>query len=157
METKLNQLKSNPLGQLVWIAIMCGLQLFLFKSKVHYDIAVWKRILLLIAAIIVSLPLHELIHFVFMKVFSKGNVKIEFAKDPLGIPGLRAVFFDDVTKIQKLIIFIAPLFFITIVLDILFLFCRTIELLFFIMAMCNAAGCYYDVIDAIITICGEKK
>lgn len=157
METKFNKLKTNPLCQLVWIAIMCGLQLLLFKSKVNYEIAVWKRILLLIVAIVVSLPVHELIHFAFMKVFSKGNVKIEFAKDPLGIPSLRAILYDDVTKIQQFIIFIAPLFFITIVLDIIFIFCGKIELLFFIIAMCNLAGCYYDVIDATITICGDKK
>lgn len=32
-----------------------------------------------------------------------------------------------------------------------------IELLFFIIAMCNSAGCYYDMIDAAITICKEEK
>ena len=157
MGTKLYKLKTNPVGQLVWIAIMCGLQVLLFKSKVNFDIAVWKRILLLIAAIIVSLPVHELIHFVFMKVFSRGDVKIEFAKDPLGIPSLRAVLYDDVTRIQQFIIFIAPLFFLTIVLDMIFIFCGKIELLFFIIAVCNSAGCYYDVIDAAVTICGDKK
>lgn len=157
METKLNNLKTNPLGQIVWIVIMCGLQFLLFKSKVNYDIAVRKRILLLIVAIIISLPVHELIHFAFMKVFCKGNVKIEFAKDPLGSPSLRAISYDEVTKVQQFIIFIAPLFCITIVLDLIFMFCGKIELLFFIIAMCNSAGCYYDVIDAAITICGDKK
>ena len=157
METKFKGLKTNPLGQIIWIAIMCGLHLLLFKTRVNYDIAVWKRIFLLIVAIIVSLPVHELIHFVFMKLFSKENAKIEFAKDPLGIPSLRAILHDKVTKVQQFIIFIAPLFFITIVLDIIFIFCGQIEFLIFIIAMCNSAGCYYDVIDAAITICGNKK
>lgn len=156
MKTELEKLKSNPLGQIIWIAFMCVLHLFLFKSKVNYDIAPWTRILFLLFAIIVSLPVHELIHLVFMKVFSKGNATIEFARDPLGIPSLRAVFHDKVTKVQHVIIFIAPLFFITIVLDIIFIFCGKIELLFFIISMCNAAGCYYDIIDAAITICRGK-
>lgn len=56
-------------------------------------------ILLLLLAILVSLPVHEFIHLVFMKVFSKGNAKIEFAKDPLGLPSLRAVFYGKVTKV----------------------------------------------------------
>ena len=77
METTLKKLKTNPLGQIIWIAIMCGLHLLLFKSKVNYDIAAWKRILLLLLAILVSLPVHEFIHLVFMKVFSKGNAKID--------------------------------------------------------------------------------
>ena len=157
METKFKRLKTNPLGQIIWIAIMCGLHLLLFKTKVNYDIAIWKRIFLLIVAIIVSLPVHELIHFVFMKLFSKGNAKIEFAKDPLGIQSLRTIFHGKVTEVQQFIIFIAPLFFITIVLDIIFIFCEQIEFLIFIIAICNSAGCYYDVIDAAITICGNKK
>lgn len=157
METTFKKLKTNPLGQIIWIAIMCGLHLLLFKSKVNYDIAAWKRILLLLLAILVSLPVHEFIHLVFMKVFSKGNAKIEFAKDPLGLPSLRAVFYGKITKVQRFIIFIAPLLFITIVLDIVFTFCGKIELLLFIIAICNSAGCYYDVIDAAITICGDKK
>ena len=157
METELKKLKNNPLGQIIWIALMCGLHLLLFKSKINYDIAAWKRILLLLLAILVSLPVHELMHLLFMKVFSKGNAKIEFAKDPLGLPSLRAVLYDKVTKVQLFIIFIAPLLFITIVLDIIFIFCGKIELFLFIIAVCNSAGCYYDVIDAAITFCGNKK
>ena len=157
MKTALIKLKTNPLGQMIWIAIMCVLHLLLFKSKVNYDIAVWKRIVSLLFAIIVSLPVHELIHLVFMKAFSKENVKIEFARDPLGIPGLRTILPDKVTKVQQFIIFVAPLFCITIVLDMIFAFCGKIELLFFIIAMCNSAGCYYDMIDAAITICKEEN
>lgn len=154
--TKLEKLKTNPLGQIIWIAVMCGLHIFLLKSKIN-AVDVRMRIVRVILAIVIVLPFHELIHFILMKLFSKGNARIEFAKDPIGLPGLRSVLSGEVTKGQRFIITIAPLVILTVILDIIFIFCERIDLLFFAIATCNSAGCYYDVIDAAVRLAKKQN
>ena len=87
----MKQDKYTPIAVVLWVSVMCIVHIVLFRAKVNMDIPIVQRILLVIAAVMVTFPLHELIHFLFMKMFRMENTRIEKAKDPLGLPALRAV------------------------------------------------------------------
>lgn len=147
----LDKAKSSPYGMAVWVCISSILHIFLFKGKMNNDYQVIQRVLLGFIAIIFTLLTHELIHFIFMKIFC-GNAKIEFAKDPIGLPTLRTIYHGEITNWQKIVIYLAPFVSLTLLFDIAFVFCLKVELLFFIISMCNSAGCYYDIIDSLKTL-----
>ena len=128
----------------LWILMVCILHIVLFRAKVNMDIPIIRRILFMIAAASVTLPLHELIHFLFMKIFRMQDARIERAKDPLGLPSLRAIAKGEIPGWKRRIIFLAPLFILTVIPDICFCFTDHVELIFVIIAMCNAAGCCFD-------------
>lgn len=79
-----------------------------------------------------------------MRLFGLKDARIGFGKDPLGMPSVRAVAGGTVSGWRRIIIFLAPFILLTVVPDILFFFSDRVPLLFFIMAMCNAAGCCFD-------------
>ena len=148
----LNKIKTNPLAFMIWIMLSCAVHIVLFRSKVNMDYEIWQRILTVILAIFFTLPIHELLHFVFMKVFHKGSVKIKLMKDPMGVPTLGTVTDGKFQKWQIVIIYLAPFVFLTLLIDAIFLFCYRIELIFFIVSLCNCAGCLYDIIDTLIAV-----
>lgn len=148
----LNKIKTNPFVYLAWLILSCVVHIGLFKSKVNYDYQIWLRFLIMIIALCCTLPIHELLHFVFMKMFCKGSVKIKIIKSPLGLPTLATVSQKEFKKWQLIIIYLAPLVFLTLLIDIIFVFCIKVELIFFIVSVCNSAGCFYDIVDAIIAI-----
>lgn len=145
----LNKVKRNSFAPILWMIFACTVHIVLFKTKVNFDYSIGQRILTAIIAIGFTLTVHELIHFIFMKIFYKGTVKIEFARDPLGVPALRTVAQGEAKKWQKVITFLAPFVVLTILLDIVFVFCNKIELLFFIISVCNSAGCWFDIVAAL--------
>lgn len=93
--------------------------------------------------------MHELVHFVFLKIFSKGKVIIGFAKDGVGFPTLGTTCYSKITKWQKIVSLLAPFVFLTLLFDVAFVFCPKVELLFFVVSIGNSAGCYFDIIDAL--------
>lgn len=131
----------------VWTAVTCALHIVLFRAKVMMDFSVLQRMLTAALAIVCSLFVHEGIHFVFMKLFFQGKVRLVFARDVLGIPtpGVQAE--GHATKGQKIIMWLAPFLFLTVLPDVIFAFSPGIHLFFFIVAIGNCAGCYYDVMD----------
>lgn len=148
----LNKIKTDPFAFVIWIMLSCAVHIVLFRTKVNMDYEIWQRILTVLLAICFVLPIHELIHFVFMKMFHKGSVKIKIMKDPMGLPTLGTVTDGKFQKWQIVIIYLAPFVFLTLLTDAVFLFCDRIELIFFIVSVCNCAGCLYDIIDTLITV-----
>lgn len=147
----LEKIKTNPFASIIWLALSCVVHIVLFRSKVDFDYPIWQRILTMIIALCVTFLIHELLHFVFMKMFCKGSVKISIIKSPLGLPTLGTVAQGEMQKWQWVIIYLAPFVFLTILLDVILAFCVKIELIFFIIAVCNSAGCFYDIVEALIT------
>lgn len=145
----LQKLKTNPLAHLIWLAVTLGLHLIFFISKVDADLTVLERILRIIIAVGIIFPVHELIHFVFMKLFSKAETKIIVTKSPIGLTTLCTTSKGTFEKWQWLFIYLAPFVLLTLLLDILFIFSPKIELTFLLISLGNCAGCYYDLIDAI--------
>ncbi|MBE5939808.1 MAG: DUF3267 domain-containing protein [Lachnospiraceae bacterium] len=146
----MEKIKANPFAIVIWVILSCVIHIILFKAKVDFDYKIWQRILITIIAIIFTLPTHELIHFVFMKMFFKGDVKIKIIKDSLGIPTLATLAQGEAKKRQRIIMYLAPLVFLTLLPDIIFGFCTKVHLLFYIVPICNSAGCFYDVVDALM-------
>ncbi len=145
----MKQDKDTPIAVILWFSIMCIVHIVLFRAKVNMDIPIIQRILFVLVAIMVTFPLHELIHFLFMKMFRMEDARIEKAKDPLGLPSLRAIAKGEISKWKRRIIFLAPFIIMTIIPDIIFYFTDHVALIFVIIAMCNAAGCCFDFLAAL--------
>lgn len=148
----LSKMKTDPLAYIVWLTLSCIVHILLFKSKVNFDYQVLHRIITVIIAVCFTLPMHELLHFVFMKMFCKGSVKIQIIKSPIGLPTLGTVAQGEFQKWQLVIIYLAPFVCLTILFDIVYLFCPKVELIFFVVSLCNSAGCFYDIIDALTAL-----
>ncbi len=103
------------------------------------------RILLMLCAIAVTLPLHETIHWVFMRIFGMKNARIEFAIDPLGLPSMRTVANGQMSLRKARVTLIAPFVLLTCIPDVLFIFMEEIPLFLFIAVLSNAAGCFFDI------------
>ncbi len=146
----LNKIKTNPFAMIIWLMLSCVVHIVLFNSKVNSDYQIWQRILILIIALCFAFPIHELLHFVFMKMFCKGSVKIKIMKGPMGLPTFGTVAQAEFKKWQMVIIYLAPLVLLTLTLDIIFAFCAKVELIFFVISVCNSAGCFYDIVDTLI-------
>lgn len=147
----LKRVKTNPYALMIWVLFSNVLHIVLFKAKVNFDYPVWQRLLVTIVIACFTLLLHESTHFIFVKIVSKRDAKIRFAKDPLGLPSM-GVFFcqDELSKWQRIVIYLAPFILLTVLVDSVFIFCIDIEFLFFIIPVCNSAGCFYDILDALI-------
>lgn len=145
----LDKARSSPYGMIVWICISSALHILFFKGNVNNDYPVIQRVLMVLIAFAFTLPMHELIHFVFAKIFCKGKVIIESVKDPIGFPTLRTSYQGEISNWQKTVISLAPFVFLTLLFDVAFVFCSKVELLFFIVSVSNSAGCYFDIIDAL--------
>ena len=146
----LKKLKTNPFALILWIMISCLIHIVLFRAKVNPVDQIWQRILTTILAFSLTLLMHECLHFVFMKVFCKGKVRIIVAKGPLGFPTLGTVAQAEFQPWQTVLIYLAPFVFLTLLVDFILMFCVSIELFFFLVSICNCAGCFYDLVDALI-------
>lgn len=143
----LNRKKSFE--SIVWLIFSCVVHIVLFKSKVIIDYQVWQRILLMIIALGVVFPTHELIHFVFAKLFCKGKVKITIVKSPIGLPTIGVITQGNFQKWQLFIFRFAPFVILTVVLDVIFVFSTKVELFFFIVSLANCVGSFYDVVETL--------
>lgn len=148
----LYKIKTNPFASIIWLILSCTIHIILFQSKVNSNYLLWQRILYMIIAIGFTFPIHELIHFTLMKIFCKGSVEIKIIKSPIGLPTLGTEARGEFQKWQMVIIYLAPLVILTVLLDILFVFFAEIELIFFIVAVCNSVGCFYDIVETLITL-----
>ena len=147
----LDRLRSNPYANVAWLLLACAAHMVLFGARVDADLHLWQRLLSMIAAICVTLPLHELIHFILMKGFSGGRrVRIRLARSPIGLPTLVTVAEADFRPWQMILVYLAPFVLMTLLPDLVFAFAGSIPPVAFIAVVCNAAGCFYDLLDALI-------
>lgn len=151
----LNKIKTNPIAYIVWLAASCAVHIVLFSAKVRDDYQVIVRVITLVLAVCVTLPIHELLHFVFMKMFCKGSVEIKVMKSPAGLPTLGTVAQAKFLKWQQIIIYLAPFVFMTLFVDLIIAFFTEVELIIFIVSICNCSGCFYDIIDACAAMNGK--
>ena len=151
--------KTTRYGMVVWTFVVAALHVLIYKRMVDVGFPTWARALLTLGAVIITPPLHELIHFVFMKMFYEGKVVIEAGKDPNGLPGLRTRpeegFFVSTKKWQRVVCWLAPLFLLTVCVDIASPFAGKAALPLLIIAVANAAGCYYDFFDVLNMLFGK--
>lgn len=146
----LEKIRSNQIFNYLWVLITCLFHIGIFRTKVDYDYAAWFKLVIFLVTVAVTLAVHELIHFVLMKLFCKGTVKIQFGKDPAGFPGLRTVSEGEMKKWQRIIVYLAPFVILTVALDIAFAYMPRINLVIYIVAIGNSAGSFFDIMDALI-------
>ena len=146
----LNKIKTNPYASIVWLLFSCVVHIFLFKEKVNVDNQIWHRILIMIIALCLVFPMHELLHFVFAKMVSKGKVKIGIVKSPIGLPTFGVTAQGEFQKWQLVIFYLAPFVVLTVILDVIFVFCIKVELLFFVVSLSNCVGSFYDIVETLI-------
>lgn len=145
----MNLPKRKTVFMAAYIAVACLAHIVLFRNKVNTDIPVIFRLLSALAAIAITLLLHELIHGFFMKLLGMKNVKIQFAKDRTGLPSLRTAADGQLFGAKRILVLMAPFVLLTVIPDVIFVFSNRVELFFFIAAVCNAAGCCFDVMDVL--------
>lgn len=141
---------------LAWTLLSCAVHILLLRGNVNMALPVWQRLLMVPCAIFTVLFVHEGVHFVFMKLFGMGKVKLIFAKASLGIPTPGVLAQKQGTKGQEIIMRLAPFVFLTILPNILFAFYTGVPLFFFLVAIANCAGCFYDVMDVRAILKSEK-
>ena len=150
------KMKASSVAFFLWVIITCGIHILLFRHKVSLDLPVWQRLALAAAAIGIILLLHELTHAVFMKLLLRGRVRLIFAKDKMGIPMLGVLAEKRGTREQEIILRLAPFVLLTLLPDAMFFFRADIELFFFVLAIGNCAGCFYDIMDVCMLVHGEE-
>lgn len=143
----MKQPNKNKVGALLWLVFSCTIHIILFREKLDMGTPISQRLLTVILAIAVTLPLHELIHGMLMKLFGMKRVRIEFAKDPSGVPSVRAIGQGEVPGWKRTVIFLTPLVLLTLLPDILMCLNERAPFLLFVVAMCNSAGCYFDLME----------
>ncbi len=148
----LNKIKTNPFASVIWLMLACVVHIVLFKAKNGSDYQPWQRVLMLLVAICLTLPIHELVHFAFMKMFCKGRVQIKIMKSPMGLPALCTTAQAEFKKWQLVIIYLAPFVFVTLLIDVILTLYAEAPLFFFIVSVCNCAGCFYDILDVLIVV-----
>lgn len=141
--------KNKSFASVVWLVFSCVVHIVLFKSKVDADYQVWQRILFMIIALGLVFPIHELLHFAFAKVFCKDRVKITIVKSPIGLPTIGVIAQGNFQKWQLSVFRLAPFVVLTVVPDVVFVFCTKVELIFFIVSLANCVGSFYDIVETL--------
>lgn len=152
----LKKIKTNPGAYIIWLALTCIVHIVLFGAKIRQDYQAWERIAVFLLAVCITLPLHELFHFVFMKLFGKSSVRICVMKSPLGLPTLGTVAQWTFNKWQSVIIYLSPFVWLTLLVDAALIFCQQAELIFLVVPICNCAGCFYDIVDTLTAVAHQN-
>ena len=145
----MKQENRTAVGAAVWSAASCAIHMVFFKGKLDTAAPIAVRLLFAVLAIGLTLPLHEVIHYLFMRLFGIKHAAIELGRDPLGLPSLRTAAREEVRGGKWVVILLAPFLLLTPAPDILFCLSERVHLLFFIMAIANSAGCYFDLADVV--------
>ena len=151
------KLKRNSLAFVAWMLIACGVHILLFRGKVNMEMPVVQRIAVAILAVVCILIVHEFVHYLFMKLFYVGKVRLIFGRDKLGVPMPGVMVEGRAKKWQEIVMYLAPFVFLTVLPDIVFAFFERIHLFFFIVVIGNCGGCFYDVMDAGMALAGEER
>lgn len=156
---KLNKLRTNANGMLVWAIISAIIISAILDGKRFLEVTLIQRIVLGILAVVLVFVAHESIHALFAKVFTRKKVKVTIKRiNGYGVVPM-TIFDPSGLKVwQLVVIHLAPLIMLTILLIILIPFIGNVKLgySFYIVAIGNCAGCYKDILDSLYYIL-EKK
>lgn len=154
MNERLRKLKQDPRGLVIWLALVCGSYLLLGSAAYQAQSGFLQRLPWAILSLIVVLIGHELLHALAARILCRGKVRIELAKDPLGLPALRTVFPADVSRGRLLVIYLTPLMMLTVI-PTLFITLMQPVFFLFLAAMINAVGAYFDLIDTAMLLTSQ--
>lgn len=144
--------KNKSIVSIVWLIFSCVVHTALFKSKVNFDYQIRQRILIMIIALGMIFLIHELLHFIFAKIFCKGKVKITIVKSPIGLPTIGVITQGSFQRWQLFVFRLAPFVILTVVLDVIFMFSTKVELIFYIVSLANCVGSFYDIFETLTAL-----
>ena len=144
--------KNKSIASIVWLIFSCVVHTALFKSKVNFDYQIRQRILIMIIALGMVFLIHELLHFIFAKIFCKGKVKITIVKSPIGLPTIGVITQGSFQRWQLFVFRLAPFVILTVVLDVIFMFSTKVELIFYIVSLANCVGGFYDIFETLTAL-----
>lgn len=144
--------KNKSIASIVWLIFSCVVHIALFKSKVNFDYQIRQRILIMIIALGMVFLIHELLHFIFAKIFCKGKVKITIVKSPIGLPTIGVITQGSFQRWQLFVFRLAPFVILTVVLDVIFMFSTKVELIFYIVSLANCVGSFYDIFETLTAL-----
>lgn len=148
--TIIKKLRNSNVGMLIWIFISFVALYFIIGNECIKGVTLPRKIITAIVAVVITMPFHELIHAIAMKLFSKGRVAIKPCKLKAGGFGFATVLQGNLKKWQWVIVYILPFvvltLFPTFIICILGRYC----LFFYFVAISNCAGAYIDLLDVIL-------
>lgn len=150
--TIIKKLRNSNVGMIIWIFISIVVLYFMIGNESIKGVSLPRRIVTVIVAVVITIPSHEIIHAIVMKLFSKGKVTIKLKpiKLKVGGFGFRTVLQGDLKKWQKFIMFISPFLVLTVLPASIICLLGRYSLFFYFVAVANFAGAYFDILDAIL-------
>ena len=139
--------KANPLLLSIWAFVSLAIHVLLFRPKVSTVQSLSVRMAIALVAIISTITIHELIHFIFASVRCKSKPTIRISKDKFGFPTLVTFFDSDASKWRRVVITMMPFLLLTVALDAFMFAAEEIPLFLLIMAASNCGGSFYDILD----------
>lgn len=149
--TIIKKLRKSNVGMIIWILISFVMLHFAIGNE-GIEASLSRRIVTAIVAVVITVPSHELIHAIAMKLFSKGKVTIKLKpiKLKVGGFGFMTVSQGDMKKWQRFIVYILPFLVLTVLPTFIIFILGKYYLFVYFLAICNCAGAYFDLLDAIL-------
>lgn len=149
--TIIKKLRNSNVGMIIWILISFAILHFTIGNAC-IGVSISRRIVTAIVAVVITVPSHELIHAIAMKLFSKGKVTIKLKpiKLKVGGFGFMTVSQGDMKKSQRFIVYILPFIVLTVLPTFIIFILGRYYLFFYFLVICNCAGAYFDLLDAIL-------
>lgn len=155
--TIIKKLRNSNIGLIIWIFISIVVLYFTIGNESINGVSLPRRIVTVIAAIVITIPSHEIIHAIAMKLFSKGKVTIKLKPIKLNVGGFgfMTVLQGTLKKWQTFIVYISPFLVLTMLPVSIICILGRYSFFFYLVAVANCAGAYFDFLDAILLF--EKK
>ena len=143
----LERIKANPLMLSIWTFASIAIHVLLFKSKLDTGQSLPVRIAMALAAAVITLMIHELIHFIFATALCKSKPTIRISKDRFGFPAPVTFFDSEADRWKKEVIWMMPFLILTVATDVYMFAAEGVPLFLLIIAAANCAGSYFDIFD----------
>lgn len=156
MREKLTKLRTNPTALAVWVLLVCGSYVLLFGAEYRENSTIRTRLPWTIIALVSVLLVHEILHAAAAMMLCKGKVKIEVARDPMGLPAMRTVFPGNIKKSSRIVICLVPFVVLTIIPTIYIIAVQPVFFLF-LVAMLNGCGAFFDLVDVLILTASKEN
>lgn len=147
-----NEKKTSVYTDTIWIVLTCVVHFLLFRSKLYVSSQSWQQILTMIIVSGLTYLMHRLLHFVFIKFFCKSGMKIKDVDNLVELSAIDPVAKEECHKWQFVIIYLAPFVVLTLLVDVICMFCAEVNLIFCVVAISNCVMCFDDIVKALIVI-----
>lgn len=148
----IKELRSSTIGMIIWVLFSFSILYHIGGNECVKGVSYGQRIIVTVVALLATLIVHELIHASAMKMFNKEEVKIKLVKMKVGGFGLETNLHGELKKWQQFIMYILPFIILTAIPTVIIIIINWNCLFFYLVAIINCAGSYFDLLDAILIL-----